>query len=121
MASTEDLSAAPLQRTALFGVHEAAGARFVPFAGYEMPIRYPAGIVTEHKHTRAAAGLFDVSHMGQIVISGDQAAEALETLVPIDVLGLSPGRQRYGFFTNETGGILDDIMVARRDDSFFWL
>lgn len=119
MASTENLSAAPLQRTALYSVHESAGARFVPFAGYEMPIRYPAGIVTEHKHTRAAAGLFDVSHMGQIIVSGDKAAEALETLVPIDIVDLPIGRQRYGFFTNETGGILDDIMVARRDDSFF--
>ena len=89
----------------------------VPFAGYEMPLHYPAGLLKEHLHTRASAGLFDVSHMGQIALaprSGDvaDAARALENLVPIDVLGLKPNRQRYGFLTNEAGGILDDLMVA---------
>lgn len=107
-----------LLRTPLYRVHETAGARFAAFAGYDMPIRYPAGIITEHKHTRTAAGLFDVSHMGQIVISGDKAAEALETLIPVDIVDLQSGRQRYGFFTNETGGILDDLMIARRDNEF---
>ena len=90
----------------------------VPFAGYEMPLHYPAGLLKEHLHTRAAAGLFDVSHMGQITVAprpgGDLAdvARALEALLPIDVLGLKPNRQRYGLFTNEAGGILDDLMVA---------
>jgi aminomethyltransferase len=93
----------------------------VPFAGYAMPVQYRAGVLAEHLHTRAAAGLFDVSHMGQIAIrarSGDvaDAASSLETLVPVDVVGLAPGRQRYGLLTNETGGIRDDLMIARRDD-----
>lgn len=94
----------------------------VPFAGYALPLHYPAGLIAEHLHTRRAAGLFDVSHMGQIRLNpgpGGMAdlARALETLLPIDVLGLAPGRQRYGFLTDETGGILDDLMVARLDDS----
>jgi aminomethyltransferase len=93
----------------------------VPFAGYDMPVQYPTGILKEHLHTRAAAGLFDVSHMGQIALrprSGDvaAAARALERLVPADIAGLPVGRQRYGFFTNEAGGILDDLMVANRGD-----
>jgi aminomethyltransferase len=93
----------------------------VPFAGYEMPVQYPTGIIKEHLHTRAAAGLFDVSHMGQIALrprSGriDDAARALETLVPVDVLGLAPGRQRYAFFTNGSGGVLDDLMVSNQGD-----
>ena len=95
----------------------------VPFAGYAMPVQYPAGLLKEHRHTRAAAGLFDVSHMGQVRVtarSGDvaDAARALETLLPIDVVGLASGRQRYGFLTTEAGGILDDLMVARLDDAF---
>jgi aminomethyltransferase len=85
----------------------------VPFAGYEMPVQYPAGVMAEHRHTRAQAGLFDVSHMGQIRLDGPQAAHALESLVPVDVVGLKPGQQRYAFFTNEHGGILDDLMVVR--------
>src|SRR5260370_2547695 len=93
----------------------------VPFAGYDMPVQYPAGIIKEHLHTRAAAGLFDVSHMGQIMVrprSGRpaDAARALETLVPTDVLGLAEGRQRYALFTNPAGGILDDLMVANLGD-----
>lgn len=93
----------------------------VPFAGYEMPVQFALGVLKEHLHTRAAAGLFDVSHMGQIVLrpkSGDvaDAARALERLVPVDILGLAPGRQRYAFFTNANGGIIDDMMVANRGD-----
>ena len=107
--------------TPLTAMHESQGARMVPFAGYLMPLQFPAGILKEHLHTRAAAGLFDVSHMGQIVVrpkSGDlaDAARALEALVPMDVLGLAEGRQRYGLFTDERGGILDDLMFANRGD-----
>src|ERR1700738_424180 len=107
----------PLQRTPLYPLHAKLGARFVPFAGYEMPVQFPAGVLKEHLHTRAAAGLFDVSHMGQIVVhskSGDarDAARAIERLVPVDILGLAPGRLRYTFFTNAHGGILDDLMVG---------
>jgi aminomethyltransferase len=96
----------------------------VPFAGYDMPVQYPAGVLKEHLHTRTAAGLFDVSHMGQVVIrakSGayEDAALALETLVPVDILGLKPGRQRYGFFTDDNGGILDDLMITNRGDHLF--
>ncbi len=113
-----------LQRTPLFALHESLGARFVPFAGYEMPVQYPDGVLKEHLHTRAAAGLFDVGHMGQIRVTprpGDieQAALALERLVPVDVLGLKPGRQRYALFTNESGGVLDDLMIAHRGDHLF--
>jgi len=111
----------PLQRTPLFALHVALGARMVPFAGYEMPVQFPLGILKEHLQTRSAAGLFDVSHMGQIVLrahSGSirNAALALESLVPVDVLGLAEGRQRYAFFTDASGGILDDLMVANRGD-----
>ena len=112
-----------LKRTPLHALHLRLGARMVEFAGYEMPVQYPSGIIKEHLHTRAAAGLFDVSHMGQIVLrarSGhlEDAAFALETLVPSDMLGLPLGRQRYTLFTNETGGILDDLMVSNRGDHF---
>jgi aminomethyltransferase len=111
----------PLKRTPLYDLHVGLGARMVPFAGYEMPVQYPAGIIKEHLHTRAAAGLFDVSHMGQIVLrprSGRlaDAARALEMLVPADVLGLAAGRQRYALLTNAAGGILDDLMVANLGD-----
>jgi aminomethyltransferase len=110
------------RRTPLYDLHRALGARMVGFAGYEMPVQYPMGVLKEHLHTRAAAGLFDVSHMGQIVLRAkrddvDEAARALERLVPMDVLGLAVGRQRYAFFTNEAGGILDDLMIARFPDS----
>lgn len=112
-----------LKRTPLHGLHVALGARMVPFAGYDMPVSYPLGILKEHQHTREAAGLFDVSHMGQVRIrakSGNpaDAALALERLIPIDVAGLKQGRQRYGFFTNDSGGILDDLMVANLGDAF---
>ena len=111
-----------LRRTPLYDLHRALGARMVGFAGYEMPVQYPMGVLKEHLHTRAAAGLFDVSHMGQIFLRAkrgdvDEAARALERLVPVDVLGLAVGRQRYAFFTNEAGGILDDLMIARFPDS----
>lgn len=104
----------PMQRTPLHALHLELGARMAPFAGYEMPISYPAGIMAEHRHCRSAAALFDVSHMGQIRLAGPDAAAALESLVPVDVIGMGPGRQRYGFFTNSSGGILDDLMITRR-------
>src|SRR3984957_7072626 len=111
----------PLKRTPLFALHVRLGARMVPFAGYAMPVQYPAGIIKEHLHTRAAAGLFDVSHMGQIIVrprSGrwSDAARSLEALVPPNILGLAEGRQRYALFTNPAGGILDDLMVANLGD-----
>lgn len=113
-----------LKRTQLFDLHVELGAKMVPFAGYDMPVQYPMGVLKEHLHCRAAAGLFDVSHMGQVCLrptSGDVAevARALEALVPVDVLELPPGRQRYGFFTNKDGGILDDLMIANRGDHLF--
>jgi aminomethyltransferase len=108
-----------LKETPLHALHVALGARMVEFAGYAMPVQYPTGIMAEHLHTRAAAGLFDVSHMGQIRLSGDDVAEALETLVPGDIKGLAPGRQRYTLFTNEEGGILDDLMVTNAGDHLF--
>jgi aminomethyltransferase len=114
MAEVEDL-----QKTSLHGMHVALGAKMVPFAGYEMPVQYPPGVMKEHLHTRQAAGLFDVSHMGQVVLRGDGAAEALERLVPVDVQGLAEGRQRYAFFTNDDGGIEDDLMIANRGDHLF--
>ncbi len=109
----------PLRRTVFYDLHRELGAKIVPFAGYEMPVQYPAGILTEHLHTRKAAGLFDVSHMGQIrIVAQDYAkvASALEALCPGDFLGLKPGRQRYSFFTAADGGILDDLMVTRMTD-----
>jgi aminomethyltransferase len=112
-----------LKRTPLYDLHVAEGARMGPFAGYEMPIQYPAGIMKEHLHARAHAGLFDVSHMGQIALrpragSLTDIAAALERMVPIDVLGLPTGRQRYAFFTNENGGLIDDLMIAHCDNQF---
>jgi aminomethyltransferase len=113
--------ASALERTPLYDLHVARGGRMVPFAGYAMPVNYAAGVLKEHLHTRAAAGLFDVSHMGQIALrarSGrvTDAALALERLVPVDVLGLQPGRQRYALFTNGAGGVLDDLMIAHQGD-----
>lgn len=109
-----DAAATALRTTPLHALHAELGARMVPFAGYAMPVHYPKGILAEHRHCRAAAALFDVSHMGQIRLVGDDAARALETLLPIDVLGLAVGQQRYGFFTNASGGLLDDLMVTKR-------
>ena len=107
-----------LLRTPLYDLHLELGARMVPFAGYSMPVQYPAGLMAEHLHTRASAGLFDVSHMGQLSISGADAAVALESLIPVDVIGLAPGRQRYGMLLNENAGILDDLMFTRRATDF---
>jgi aminomethyltransferase len=112
---------APLRQTPLYGLHVRLGARMVAFAGYAMPVQYPTGIIREHLHTRAAASLFDVSHMGQIALrpkSGrlDEAARALEALAPSDVVGLPPGRQRYTVFTDDAGGVLDDLMVSSQGD-----
>lgn len=104
-----------LHKTPLHALHLELGAKMVAFAGYAMPVNYPAGILAEHRHCRESAALFDVSHMGQLCLAGEEAATALESLVPVDVAGLAPGRQRYGFFTNASGGILDDLMITRRE------
>ncbi len=104
-----------LLQTPLHALHLRLGARMVPFAGYAMPVQYPAGLMAEHKQCRESAALFDVSHMGQLKLVGADAAAALESLVPVDVVGLGEGRQRYAFFTNASGGLLDDLMIARPD------
>jgi len=113
-----------LKQTGLYDLHLELGAKMVPFAGYAMPVQYPMGVMKEHIHTRTDAGLFDVSHMGQVILrpkSGDvaDAALALESLVPVSLLALKEGRQRYAMFTNEAGGITDDLMVANRGDHLF--
>ncbi len=110
---------AELKRTPLYDLHIELGAKMVPFAGYEMPVQFPLGVMKEHLHTRAQAGLFDVSHMGQVILRGAGVAESFERLVPQDVIGLKEGRQRYGFFTNDAGGIEDDLMFANRGDHLF--
>ncbi len=111
-----------MQRTPLHALHLQHGAKLAPFAGYEMPIQYPDGILAEHRHTRQLAGLFDVSHMGQITLSADPAraeevARALESLIPSDLLALPRGRQKYGLLTNARGGIIDDLMIQRSPES----
>jgi aminomethyltransferase len=108
----ELLMSETLHKTPLHALHLELGARMVPFAGFDMPVQYPLGVMKEHLHTREQAGLFDVSHMGQIRLLGADAARALETLVPVDIVDLPVGMQRYAMFTNESGGILDDLMVA---------
>src|SRR5262249_17603274 len=113
-----------LKRTPLHALHASLGGKMVPFAGYDMPVQYPAGVLKEHLHTRSSAGLFDVSHMGQIALrpkSGtvEDAARALERLVPQDIVALAPGRPRYAQFTNPDGGILDHLMVANFGDHLF--
>jgi aminomethyltransferase len=111
-----------LEHTPLAALHVELGAKMVPFAGYSMPVQYPMGVMQEHNHTRTHAGLFDVSHMGQVRISGpswEDVALGFERLVPMDVLGLADGRQRYGLFTNDAGGIEDDLMFARQGDNLF--
>ena len=119
----ENLNKTEIQQLGLHDLHVGLGGRMVPFAGYQMPVQYSAGVMAEHLHTRAQAGLFDVSHMGQVILrpKGDYAALCLafEGLMPVDVLSLAPGRQRYGVFTNETGGMLDDLMFANRGDHIF--
>ena len=122
MLARDDVN--PLRRTPLYALHVALGGKMVPFAGYEMPVQYGPGVLREHLHTRERAGLFDVSHMGQIALrakSGpvEDAASALERLVPQDIVKVAPGRQRYAQFTNATGGILDDLMVANFGDHLF--
>lgn len=111
-------AATDLAKTPLYDLHVALGARMVPFAGYSMPVQYVDGILKEHLHTRAAAGLFDVSHMGQVRISGPNAAVELEKILPIDVIDLPLNQQRYALFTNAQGGILDDLMVTNCGDYF---
>ena len=112
-----------LRQTPLHALHVELGAKMVPFAGYDMPVQYKLGVMKEHLHCRAAAGLFDVSHMGQVIVRApggyDEVARAMEGLVPVSVLGLAEGRQRYAMFTNGQGGILDDLMLANRGDHLF--
>lgn len=108
-----------LQLTPLNDLHQELGARMVPFAGYSMPVQYKLGLIGEHTHTRNQAGLFDVSHMGQLRIAGDARATAMEKLVPIDVVDLAEGRQRYALLTNDGGGILDDLMITNAGDHLF--
>ena len=113
-----------LHRTSLYSLHRELNAKTIPFAGYEMPVNYPLGILNEHVHCRKSAGLFDVSHMGQIKISSKsismhELAGELEKLIPIDLISLSKDRQRYGFLTNDQGGVIDDLMISNREDHFF--
>ena len=108
-ATPDDLLKVPLN-----DLHIALGARMVPFAGYSMPVQYPEGLIAEHKHTRASAGLFDVSHMGQLRLVGPDAAAAFESLIPVDVIDLPVGKQRYGLLTNDAGGIIDDLMFFKK-------
>lgn len=110
-----------LLHTPLDALHRELGAKMVPFAGYDMPVQYPAGIIKEHLHTREAAGLFDVSHMGQVVVEGAGSAAMLESLVPVDIEGLAINRQTYALFTNDQGGVLDDLIITRWDQDRFFL
>ena len=112
-------SAESLKKTPLYNLHLDYGAKMMSFAGYEMPVQYPLGVKTEHLHTRNKAGVFDVSHMGQLKLSGDGADRFLESLVPVDIVNLPAGKQRYALFTNEAGGILDDLIVTRYDDCLY--
>ncbi len=114
MSATDDLLKVPLN-----DLHITLGARMVPFAGYAMPVQYPMGLMAEHKHTRLAAGLFDVSHMGQLRLVGPDAAAAFESLIPVDVIGLAVGKQRYGLLLNDDGGIIDDLMFVNRGTDIF--
>jgi aminomethyltransferase len=108
-----------LLHTPLRPLHLELGARMVPFAGYSMPVQYPQKLIAEHRHTRESAGLFDVSHMGQLRLAGADAAAAFESLMPVDVIGLARGKQRYGLLLNDEGGIIDDLMFANRGDDLF--
>ncbi len=108
-----------LLKTPCYDLHIEAGGKMVPFAGYDMPVQYTMGVKKEHLHTRAQAGLFDVSHMGQLTLTGKNAAAGLETLVPVDIIDLPKGKQRYALFTNEQGGLLDDLMVSNFGDHLF--
>ena len=113
------ISPDPLLKTPLNDLHISLGARMVPFAGYSMPVQYPAGLMAEHHHTRNAAGLFDVSHMGQLRLVGADADAAFESLIPVDVIDLPVGKQRYGLLLNDQGGIIDDLMFFRRENDIF--
>jgi len=115
MTTTSD----PLLKTPLNDLHVSLRARMVPFAGYSMPVQYPAGLIAEHRHTRTAAGLFDVSHMGQLRLVGPNAAAAFESLIPVDVIDLPVGKQRYGLLLNDAGGIIDDLMFVNRGTDIF--
>ncbi|MEJ1991505.1 MAG: glycine cleavage system aminomethyltransferase GcvT [Maritimibacter sp.] len=108
-----------MKRTFLYDLHLEFGAKMVPFAGWEMPVQYAPGVMREHLHTRAEAGIFDVSHMGQVILRGPNVAEALEKLVPVDVVGLKENRQRYAMFTTPEGGIIDDLMITNKGDHFY--
>jgi aminomethyltransferase len=108
-----------LQKTPLHALHLELGARMVPFAGYSMPVQYPAGLIAEHRATRESAGLFDVSHMGQLRLAGPDAAAAFESLMPVDVIDLAPGKQRYGLLLTDDGTIIDDLMFVNRRDHLF--
>ena len=110
-----------LLNTPLDALHRELGAKMVAFAGYDMPVQYPMGIIKEHLHTRSAAGMFDVSHMGQVLLEGAGSAAMLESLVPVDIEGLAIGRQTYALFTNESGGVLDDLIITRWADEQFFL
>jgi aminomethyltransferase len=111
--------ASEAKQTVLHALHQELGGKIVPFAGYALPVQYPAGIMAEHKQAREAAALFDVSHMGQLRLEGADRIATLEALVPADLAGLAPGRQRYSFFTNDRGGILDDLMISNQGDWLF--
>ena len=113
------MSDADSLKTPLHALHVELGARMVPFAGYSMPVQYPAGLMAEHKHTREAAGLFDVSHMGQVKLIGPDAAAALESLMPVDVIGLGVDKQRYGLLLTDEGTIIDDLMFVNRGGHLF--
>ncbi len=108
-----------LDKTPLYELHVECGGKMVPFAGYSMPVQFPLGVKKEHEHVRNACGLFDVSHMGQVIVRGQEPAAALETLVSADIVGLPEGMQRYALFTNDEGGILDDLMVSNAGDHFY--
>jgi aminomethyltransferase len=114
-SSTEE----QLQRTPLHALHLELGARMVPFAGYSMPVQYPAGLMAEHRHTRESAGLFDVSHMGQLQLAGPDAGAAFESLMPVDVIGLPHGKQRYGLLLSDEGTVIDDLMFVNRGNDLF--
>ncbi len=115
LSNASSASPEELLKTPLHDLHVGLGARMVPFAGYSMPVQYPAGLMAEHHHTRQAAGLFDVSHMGQLRLVGPDSAAALETLLPVDVIDLPAGKQRYGLLLNDDGGIIDDLMFFNRN------
>ena len=118
-ACEPSVSDTELLKTPLHALHTELGARMVPFAGYSMPVQYPAGLMAEHHHTRNAAGLFDVSHMGQLRLVGADAAAAFESLMPVDVIDLAVGKQRYGLLLNDAGGIIDDLMFVNRGADLF--